>query len=253
MKDEINADSNEGFMSRWSKRKSNLKHDQGKEKNLKDKTELQESNVNEQKTIIKEEVDDSQYSDLNDQELLEKFKLPNPEKIKKEKGLDLFFKDGVPDRLRQIALRRVWKLNPIIRFADAEINDYHEDFTDAATVIEGMQTAYQVGKGYLSEILKDEDKNSLDNEEEKKESENKDLNSKANKKATKALKPKSKKEKLKNKITNAENSESTDNAVNVKKLEIQNKESKLIEENSFVNTTVEEKPTPKMMVFKPRS
>jgi hypothetical protein len=253
MKDEINADSNEGFMSRWSKRKSNLKHDQGNEKNLKGKTELQESNVNEQKTVIKEEVDESQYSDLNDQELLEKFKLPNPEKIKKEKGLDLFFKDGVPDRLRQIALRRVWKLNPIIRFADAEINDYHEDFTDAATVIEGMQTAYQVGKGYLSEILKDEDKNSLDNEEEKKESENKDLNSKANKKATKALKPKSKKEKLKDKITNAENSESTDNAVNVKKLEIQNKESKLIEENSFVNTTVEEKPTPKMMVFKPRS
>ena len=253
MKDEINADSNEGFMSRWSKRKSNLKHDQGKEKNLKDKTELQESNVNEQKTVIKEEVDESQYSDLNDQELLEKFKLPNPEKIKKEKGLDLFFKDGVPDRLRQIALRRVWKLNPIIRFADAEINDYHEDFTDAATVIEGMQTAYQVGKGYLSEILKDEDKNSLDNEEEKKESENKDLNSKANKKATKALKPKSKKGKLKDKITNAENSESTDNAVNVKNLEIQNKESKPIEENVFVNTTVEEKPTPKMMVFKPRS
>ena len=253
MKDEINADSNEGFMSRWSKRKSNLKHDQGNEKNIKGKTELQESNVNEQKTVIKEEVDESQYSDLNDQELLEKFKLPDPEKIKKEKGLDLFFKDGVPDRLRQIALRRVWKLNPIIRFADAEINDYHEDFTDAATVIEGMQTAYQVGKGYLSEILKDEDKNSLDNEEEKKESENKDLNSKTNKKATKALKPKSKKEKLRNKITNAENSESTDNAVNVKNLEIQNKESKPIEENSFVNTTVEEKPTPKMMVFKPRS
>ena len=253
MKDEINADSKEGFMSRWSKRKSNLKHDQGNEKNIKGKTELQESNVNEQKTDIKEEVDESQYSDLNDQELLEKFKLPDPEKIKKEKGLDLFFKDGVPDRLRQIALRRVWKLNPIIRFADAEINDYHEDFTDAATVIEGMQTAYQVGKGYLSEILKDEDKNSLDNEEEKKESENKDLNSKANKKATKALKPKSKKGKLKDKITNAENSESTDNAVNVKNLEIQNKESKLIEENSFVNTTVEEKPTPKMMVFKPRS
>ena len=253
MKDEINADSNEGFMSRWSKRKSNLKHDQGNEKNLKGKTELQESNVNEQKTVIKEEVDESQYSDLNDQELLEKFKLPNPEKIKKEKGLDLFFKDGVPDRLRQIALRRVWKLNPIIRFADAEINDYHEDFTDAATVIEGMQTAYQVGKGYLSEILKDEDKNSLDNEEEKKESENKDLNSKANKKATKALKPKSKKEKLKDKITNAENSESTDNAVNLKKLEILNKESKRVEENSFVNTTVEQKPPPKMMVFKPRS
>lgn len=254
MKDEINADSNEGFMSRWSKRKSNLKHDQGNEKNIKGKTELQESNVNEQKTAIKEEVDESQYSDLNDQELLEKFKLPDPEKIKKEKGLDLFFKDGVPDRLRQIALRRVWKLNPIIRFADAEINDYHEDFTDAATVIEGMQTAYQVGKGYLSEILKDEDKNSVDDEEGEKELENKDLNSKAKKKTTKALKPKSKKEeKLKDKTTNDKNLENTDNAVNVKNLEIQNEELNLIDENSFVNTTVEEKPTPKMMVFKPRS
>ena len=61
----------------------------------------------------------------------------------------------MPDRLRQIALRRVWKLNPIIRFADAEINDYHEDFTDAATVIEGMKTAYQVGKGYLSALVEE--------------------------------------------------------------------------------------------------
>ncbi|MBL6847032.1 MAG: hypothetical protein ISQ83_01710, partial [Alphaproteobacteria bacterium] len=141
-----------------------------------------------------------------------------------------------------------------IRFADAEINDYHEDFTDAATVIEGMQTAYQVGKGYLSEILKDEDKNSVDNEEGEKELENKDLNSKAKKKTTKALKPKSKKEeKLKDKTTNDKNLENTDNAVNVKNLEIQNEELNLIDENSFVNTTVEEKPTPKMMVFKPRS
>ena len=35
-------------------------------------------------------------------------------------------------------------------------------------------------------------------------------------------------------------------------LENQNEESKLIDENSFVNTTVEGKPAPKMMVFKPR-
>ena len=87
-----------------------------------------------------------------------------------------------------------------------------------------------------------------------KELENKDLNSKAKKKTTKALKPKSKKEeKLKDKTTHDKNLENTDNAVNVKNLEIQNEELNLIDENSFVNTTVEEKPTPKMMVFKPRS
>ena len=31
--------------------------------------------------------------------------------------------------------------------------EYGEDYTDAATVIDGMQTAYQVGKGYLNKVI----------------------------------------------------------------------------------------------------
>ena len=142
------------FISRWSKRKSGVVSTEDNQE-LNENLKKEEGKNN--KETNNENTKDNNYDELNDQELLEKFKLPNPDKIKKEKGLDVFFKDGVPDRLRQIALRRVWKLNPIIRFADAEINDYHEDFTDAATVIEGMQTAYQVGKGYLSEILENKD------------------------------------------------------------------------------------------------
>ena len=145
---------NESFISRWSKRKSGIVSD---EDNLELNKNLRIDEDKKNKKSSEKEIDESNYDELNDEELLEKFKLPNPDKIKKEKGLDVFFKDGVPDRLRQIALRRVWKLNPIIRFADAEINDYHEDFTDAATVIEGMQTAYQVGKGYLTEMLENKD------------------------------------------------------------------------------------------------
>ena len=166
MKDEIENNSNEGFMSRWSKRKSIKKSDQVNAKTSVDKIKFKNDEVKEQNIVETEENDEKQYDALNDQELLDKFKLPDPEKIKKEKGLDLFFKDGIPDRLRQIALRRVWKLNPIIRFADAEINDYHEDFTDAATVVEGMQTAYQVGKGYLSDILKEKDEDTQDHKDD---------------------------------------------------------------------------------------
>lgn len=149
---------NESFISRWSKRKSGIVSD---EDNLELNKNLRIDEDKKNKKSSEKEIDESNYDELNDEELLEKFKLPNPNKIKKEKGLDVFFKDGVPDRLRQIALRRVWKLNPIIRFADAEINDYHEDFTDAATVIEGMQTAYQVGKGYLTEMLENKDDETL--------------------------------------------------------------------------------------------
>ena len=44
--------------------------------------------------------------------------------------------------------------------------EYGEDYTDAATVIEGMQTAYTAGKGYLTKISEDsEDKDVLEHTE----------------------------------------------------------------------------------------
>ena len=146
---------NENFLSRWSKKKSKQKTEEENSK-LEQINEENSTEIEDTSSLVEEN------DKLNDDELLKKYNLPNPEKIKKEKSLDVFFKEGVPDRLRQIALRRVWRLNPIIKFADAEINDYHEDFTDAATVIEGMETAYKVGKGYLTDFIggknkKDED------------------------------------------------------------------------------------------------
>jgi hypothetical protein len=232
----------DSFISRWSKRKSR--------NNIKDNSEVKKDSleqIKEKETSLVEE-DEGEYEDLNDDELLEKFKLPNPEKIKKEKGLDVFFKKGVPDRLRQIALRRVWKLNPIIRFADAEINDYHEDFTDAATVVEGMQTAYQVGKGYLSEILE-----SQDDEDEQ------DENVKEEIKKEKLVKTKvSKKINSKEKIKKDDNVDIVEQeSVEVKNqvegnqrndldITAQKKEELLIDEDL-------KKPRPKMMTFTPKA
>ena len=232
---------NESFISRWSKRKSGNVSDE-------ENAELKSYEIeNKKKLSIKDKKDESDYEELNDEELLEKFKLPNPDKIKKEKGLDVFFKDGVPDRLRQIALRRVWKLNPIIRFADAEINDYHEDFTDAATVIEGMQTAYQVGKGYLTEMLENKDEESLPetNEIEKLVSDDK------TKKKTKLV------------STHKEKNIKTDKqaSINKKKVDESNIKDDIFETEvqllphkleDIPLEVVPEKPKPKMMVFKPK-
>ena len=96
---------------------------------------------------------------LDDDQLLQKYGLTNPEKIEDEAGLEAFMENGLPDRLRQMALRRMWRLNPLFRFAD-EMVEYGENYTDAATVIDGMTTAYQVGKGYLQKAL-----DAMDNEE----------------------------------------------------------------------------------------
>jgi hypothetical protein len=232
----------DSFISRWSKRKSR--------NNIKDNSEVKKDSleqIKEKETSLVEE-DEGEYEDLNDDELLEKFKLPNPEKIKKEKGLDVFFKKGVPDRLRQIALRRVWKLNPIIRFADAEINDYHEDFTDAATVVEGMQTAYQVGKGYLSEILESQDDEGEQDENVKEEIKKEKLAK------TKVSKKINSKEKIKKDdkvdIVEQESVEVKNqvegNQRNDLDIIAQKKEELLIDEDL-------KKPRPKMMTFTPKA
>ena len=89
---------------------------------------------------------------LDDDQLLQKYGLINPEEIEDEASLEAFMQNGLPDRLRQMALRRMWRLNPLFRFAD-EMVEYGEDYTDAATVIDGMTTAYQVGKGYLKKAF----------------------------------------------------------------------------------------------------
>ena len=241
---------NESFISRWSKRKSGIVSD---EDNLELNKKLRIDEDKKNKKSSEKEIDESNYDELNDEELLEKFKLPNPDKIKKEKGLDVFFKDGVPDRLRQIALRRVWKLNPIIRFADAEINDYHEDFTDAATVIEGMQTAYQVGKGYLTEMLENKDDETLaETRDIEKVSSNPDIKKKT--KLTSAQNQKKKKiKKLEQdsiKITENKLDESNN------KNDISKKDMNKLVSDKSEDTPIElalEKPKPKMMVFKPKN
>jgi hypothetical protein len=240
----------EGFISRWSKKKSNNKSDikvLTEKENVNKMTNLENGG---EALVSSEIADESEYDELNDEELLEKFNLPNPENIKKEKGLDLFFKDGIPDRLRQIALRKVWKLNPIIRFADAEINDYHEDFTDAATVIEGMQTAYQVGRGYLSEIIEGKNEDGIDGEVKEKD----DVVSKSD------IKTPSKKSVKEEKPIVDDN----ERIKSSNELDSQLKNKEIIKDELDINETVlekvevdfkpllEEKPKPKMMVFKPR-
>ncbi|MEC7706132.1 MAG: DUF3306 domain-containing protein, partial [Pseudomonadota bacterium] len=93
---------------------------------------------------------------LSDEELCARYELPDPGSCTDSEQLDGFFDGQIPDRLRQLAMRRLWRLNPLFRFAD-EMVEYGEDFTDAATVIPNMQTAYKVGKGYMDKLLAEQE------------------------------------------------------------------------------------------------
>lgn len=61
-----------------------------------------------------------------------------------------FMQPGVPERLRQRALRRLWGTNPILANVDG-LNDYDEDYTDAALAVDVLKSAWKVGQGYLTD------------------------------------------------------------------------------------------------------
>lgn len=61
-----------------------------------------------------------------------------------------FMKQGVPEAVRRRALRMLWQSNPILANIDG-LNDYDEDFTDAALAVKILSSSYKPGIGYLTE------------------------------------------------------------------------------------------------------
>jgi len=90
---------------------------------------------------------------MDDEDILREFDLPDPDTLESGDEVKRFLKTVIPERLKRRALRRLWALNPALANLDGLI-DYGEDYTDAATVIEGLQTTYQVGKGMMAHVRK---------------------------------------------------------------------------------------------------
>ena len=76
--------------------------------------------------------------------------LPDIDSLTAESDFTAFMRKGVPKTLQRKALRKLWASDPVLACLDG-LNDYEEDFTDAATVIEGMKSSYQVGRGFLTD------------------------------------------------------------------------------------------------------
>ncbi len=93
----------------------------------------------------------AELEEKSDAEILSEFDLPDPDTLQAGDDVSGFMAKAVPDRLRRRALRRLWRLNPVLANVDGLV-DYGEDYTDAACVIENLQTAYQVGKGMMAHV-----------------------------------------------------------------------------------------------------
>ncbi|HEY9120017.1 MAG TPA: DUF3306 domain-containing protein [Marinobacter sp.] len=126
----------ESRLQRWSRRKTGA----SKEAELPPPSVTEpEPSPEEQELAINEA--------LPDHEVLRKYDLPDPDAI--ELGTDVtgFMRKEIPELLRRRALRSLWKSNPVLAVLDG-LNDYDEDFTDAAVATNAVKTLYKVGQGF---------------------------------------------------------------------------------------------------------
>ncbi len=125
-----------GFLSRWSERKRQV---------------AAEEEAIQEAASVPEPVADP-HEGKTDEEILAELELPEPESLKLGDRVEAFMAPEVPERIRARALRAFWRTNPILANVDG-LDDYCDDFTDAAFAVENIQTVYEVGKGYARKAL----------------------------------------------------------------------------------------------------
>jgi Protein of unknown function (DUF3306) len=78
--------------------------------------------------------------------------LPDPESLDAASDFKPFLRPGVPVETHRAALRRLWRLDPFYSRHDG-LTDYAEDFSKQPA-LEGIRTAYRVGRGLLDQLDK---------------------------------------------------------------------------------------------------
>lgn len=84
--------------------------------------------------------------------------LPDPETLDANSDYRPFLGQDVPAALKRQALRRLWRVNPIIGALDG-LDDHYvtQDFSDAATVVPDLKTVYRVGREVVAAVQRLDD------------------------------------------------------------------------------------------------
>ena len=87
-----------------------------------------------------------------DEEILAELDLPDPDTLQPGDDFTAFMAKAVPHHLRNRALRKLWRSNPVLACVDG-LNDYDDDYLTGSYGNAPIKTGYQVGKGMMSHLL----------------------------------------------------------------------------------------------------
>ncbi len=130
----------EGFLERWSRRKREASRRQRSPR-----AEVRE----EQAAAVTSPT--APQASAEEAGAVDPAHLPDPETLGPDADFRAYLREGVPEELKRRALRRLWRTNPIIRSVDM-LDDYCEDFTDAATVVAGLRTVCKAGRDLQAKL-----------------------------------------------------------------------------------------------------
>ncbi|WP_298837052.1 DUF3306 domain-containing protein [uncultured Roseobacter sp.] len=95
-------------------------------------------------------VREESYAEKDDATLLAELNLPDPSTMQDGDDFSVFMAREVPERFRRIALRKLWRSNPVLACVDG-LNEYDDDYTIGMTG-QVVKTAYQVGRGMMAHV-----------------------------------------------------------------------------------------------------
>ena len=147
----MGKDSEDGFVGRWARRKEAARNETPEPIKEPDQTEVEAL---------------ENLEALPEAEALQKLGLPDPDPLALGDDFKQFLDKSVPQKIKRRAMRRLWTSNPVLANLDG-LNDYEEDFTNAATDAVNLVTSYVVGEGFVPRVKPseaDDDENAVQEE-----------------------------------------------------------------------------------------
>ena len=139
----VQRDADEGFLRRWSRRKAEARSPE---------TPLAEaaSDGAEPARASPEQMPEPAASTPAS---IDPKDLPAIESLDASSDFTVFMRPGVPENLRTLALRKLWRSDPIFSKLDGLV-EYGEDYTIQSWPKGVIKTAYRIGRGFMDELEK---------------------------------------------------------------------------------------------------
>ena len=138
----------DGFLSRWARRKQDVRETEEREAALAPQPDDAQALAREQ-ALADPEQRDVPPDEETKQRWIEELEAIDIDSLGYDSDFTVFMKSWVPGALRQKALRKLWGSNPALAVLDG-LNDYDLDYTDKALNAGAVVSSYMPGRGYAS-------------------------------------------------------------------------------------------------------